>query len=124
MKKQLNDMMNSLREKDLIIKEQNSKLSQFINVNTSPISPPTNSLTASQQLGNPFQNPLGFQSNLAQQQINASNIYQNGQFTPQNSNIGNQGQIPFNNGRFLQNNNFVGYPQQQGSGFSVGPFSS
>lgn len=100
MKNQLNDMMNSLKEKDQIIKEQNTKLSQYISPGSSP---QANNL--SNLMSNGFQySQNGYQQNVPQQISN--NQYPQNSFSANNGpqNTGSNSQNAFSNPRYLNNN--------------------
>lgn len=117
MRKQLNEMMTSLKEKDLIIKEQNTKLSQFIN----PISkniPHSNNLNNPNVISSNFQfrqNQLGFNPNIPQMNPNIYNQDQFGgpvynqqvQSLPQISNQQGLGKNMYN--QFLNSNGMGNY---------------
>lgn len=124
MKKQLSDMMNSLKEKDMIIKEQNTKLSQFIGPSPASI-PQTPNLSMpapglnqqfnppppqyqNPQITNSMQPPTGFQQPQPQ--------------FPQASPMNPQAGMPFQGNHFLPSQGFLGYPNT--SSFGGQPYSS
>ena len=114
MKKQLSDMMSSLKEKDQIIRDQTTKLSQFLNSSNNN-QPQLNSLS-NQQLNNSvqYQNSQGYQANIPQRISN--NLYDQSNFQGGPNRLTNlgQSQSPYNNQRYLYNS----FPNSFTTGFN------
>lgn len=121
MKKQLGDMMSSLKQKDMIIKEQNTKLSQFMNSPNTSVQQTPNALQQNPSYPNNFPVSNPYQQNIPQQ-MGVPSLYSTNQYTQPNNQM-NGNQMPYGGGRFLSNNNFNNYQQQQ-QPFNMPSFSS